>query len=271
MVSLVHSLPLSKVEIPEPRGQAASGERCGSTRTQTNVGAAERVLSIFGGSMLVAGGIKRLSLPGLVMAGIGGALIHRGSTGQCGVYKLLGVTAVPEQRAARQLTSNPLNQTIRVERSVAIHKPVGEVYAFWRNLENLPRFMNHLESVTVVDPHRSIWRAKAPRGRTVQWNADIVEEEINKKIAWKSVQGADVPNAGQVLFEAIPGGTTVTVLLAYTPPAGVLGALVARLFGEEPHQTVKEDLRRLKQILETGETPTTEGQPQGDCTGKCSR
>jgi uncharacterized membrane protein len=91
-----------------------------------------------------------------------------------------------------------------------------------------------------------------------------VEEEINKKLAWKSVEGADVPNAGQVLFEEAPGGTKVTVLLAYTPPAGVIGALIAKMFGEEPNQTVKEDLRRFKQIMEAGEVATTEGQPQGE-------
>jgi uncharacterized membrane protein len=162
--------------------------------------------------------------------------------------------------------SNPLNQTLRVERSITVQKPVAEVYSYWRNFENLPRFMDHLESVTVVDERRSIWKAKAPRGRTVEWNADIVEEEIHRKIAWKSVEGADVPNAGQVLFEDAPGGgTTVKVVMAYTPPAGVLGALVAKLFGEDPNGTVKEDLRRFKQIMEAGEKASTEGQPQGEC------
>jgi len=216
--------------------------------------------------MLVASGIRRMSLPGLIMAGIGGALIHRGSTGQCAMYKTLGVTTAKDSMV-RRVTSNPLNANIRVEQSVMVNKPVGEVYGYWRKLENLPRFMNHLESVTEVDKTRSMWKAKAPRGRTVEWNADIVEEEINRKIAWKSVQGADVPNAGQVLFEEVAGGgTKVAALLTYSPPAGVFGAIIARLFGEEPNQTVKEDLRRFKQIMETGEAPTTEGQPRGNCS-----
>lgn len=259
MVSPATSLPLSNVDIPEP--EQVRGGCCG-----TNVGEIERVVSILGGSMMVVGGVRRLSLPGLLMAGLGGALIHRGSTGQCGLYKALGVTTVAEQAGVRHVLSNPLNQRIRVERSVTVGKPVAEVYAFWRSLENLPRFMDHLESVTVVDTHRSTWRAKAPRGRTVEWNADIVEEEINRKIAWKSVEGADIPNAGQVLFEEAPGGgTTVHVVLAYDPPAGIFGALVAKLFGEEPTSTVKEDLRRFKQIMEAGEAPTVEGQPRGTC------
>jgi uncharacterized membrane protein len=262
MVSPTHSLPLSPIDIPAPRHSRPTG----TSRARANIGEVERIVSIFGGSLLVASGLKRISLPGLLLAGIGGALIHRGSTGQSVTYKALGVAPVADKSPLRRALSHPLNQSIRVERSVTIEKPVGEVFTFWRNFANLPRFMDHLEEVTVVDNTRSIWKTKAPRGRTVQWNADIVEEELNKKIAWKSVQGADVPNAGQVLFEDAPhGGTTLKVLLAYTPPAGIFGAAVAKLFGQDPNATVKEDLRRLKQILEAGEVPTTESQPQGTC------
>ena len=166
--------------------------------------------------------------------------------------------------------THPLHQHIRVEKSVTINKPIDQVYSFWRNLENLPRFMNHLESVKVVDEKRSHWKAKGPGSESVEWDATIVEEEANRKIAWKSSEDSSVPNSGQVLFREGPAGrgTEVKVLLAYDPPAGVFGALYAKFFGEEPGMQVEDDLRRAKQLLEAQEIPTTEGQPRGTCNGK---
>jgi uncharacterized membrane protein len=143
-----------------------------------------------------------------------------------------------------------------VRESITINRPVEEVYTFWRNFENLPRFMEHLESVTVVSQKRSHWKAKAPLGMDVEWDAEIVEDVPNRRIAWQSVDDAvhdaEVTNAGWVEFAPANGGTQVTVSMRYSPPAGKLGTLVAKLFGDEPSQTIPENLRRFKQVMETG-------------------
>lgn len=144
---------------------------------------------------------------------------------------------------------------IDVTASITINKPASEVYQFWHNFENLPRFMRHLESVRVLDSRRSHWVASAPAGMSVQWDAEMTEDRPDELIAWRSVEGADVPNSGSVRFTKAQGdrGTEVHVKLQYSPPGGPLGAAVARLFGEEPNQQVHGDLRRFKQVLETGE------------------
>jgi uncharacterized membrane protein len=144
---------------------------------------------------------------------------------------------------------------VHVSQAVTVNRPAEEVYRFWRDFGNLPRFMEHLESVEVIDERRSHWKAAAPAGSTVEWDAEIVEDVPNERIAWRSVQDADVENRGTVRFLPAPGGrgTEIHVDLRYEPPGGRLGALVAKLFGEEPSQQVNGDLRRLKQVLETGE------------------
>jgi uncharacterized membrane protein len=149
---------------------------------------------------------------------------------------------------------------VRVRKSVTVNRPVEEAYAFWRDLENLPRFMRHLESVRVLDERRSTWRAWAPGGTTVEWDAEITEERPNERLAWRSVEGSQIHNAGVVTFAAATGGrgTVVTAEMEYEPPAGALGARIARLFGEEPTQQVPEDLRRFKQVIETGQVVLSE-------------
>ena len=143
----------------------------------------------------------------------------------------------------------------RVVRGVTIGRPVEEVYAYWRNFENLPRFMRHLEEVVAIDEKRSRWRAKAPFGKSVEWEAEIVGEEPNERIAWRSVEGSQVQNSGVVRFAPAPGGrgTEVRVELEYKPPFGKLGSKIAMLWREEPRQQIADDLRHLKQVLETGE------------------
>ncbi len=140
-------------------------------------------------------------------------------------------------------------------KAITVNRPADELYRFWHNFENLPRFMEHLESVRVTGNGRSHWTAKAPAGATVEWDAEIVEDRPNEVIAWRSVDNADVYNAGVVRFERAPGGrgTEVRVEMEYRPPAGALGATVARLFGEEPTQQVGDALRQFKQVVETGE------------------
>jgi uncharacterized membrane protein len=144
---------------------------------------------------------------------------------------------------------------VQVRQSLTITRAPEEVYGFWRDFRNLPQFMSHLEAVQVLDERRSRWTARAPAGRTVEWEAEIVEDRPGELIAWRSLPGADVANSGVVRFARAPGdrGTEIVVELQYDPPAGALGAAVAKLFGEEPNEQVKSDLRRIKLVLETGE------------------
>ncbi|MEW6161187.1 MAG: SRPBCC family protein [Verrucomicrobiota bacterium] len=157
------------------------------------------------------------------------------------------------------------NRGFKVVKHITINRPVPELFSFWRNFENLPRFMKHLEAVIVRDARYSHWKARAPLGKSVEWDAEIINEHPDSLIAWRSCEGADVPNAGSVRFQAAPAGrgTEVVVALEYIPPAGRLGKLVAKLWSEEPEQQVADDLRRFKWIMETGEIPTIEGQPRG--------
>jgi uncharacterized membrane protein len=189
--------------------------------------------------------------------------VHRGATGNCAVYRALGVStgdsgAVLDARrrgiTGRAATVNA-RHAIKVERSVAIAAPRAELYAFWKDFTNLPRFMEHLESVRIDSPTRSHWKAKAPVGQTVEWDAEIVNDVPDSIIAWKTVGDPDVANAGAVNFKDAPGGrgTIVKVTLDYEPPGGRLGNLVARLFGEDPDRQVREDLLRFRQLMETGE------------------
>jgi uncharacterized membrane protein len=178
-----------------------------------------------------------------------------------------GVTALDaicSQRLSRRngaRTGGP----IRVAQAVTINRSPEELYRFWRDFQNLPRFMKHLESVRVTGDRRSHWVAKGPAEMTVEWDAEITEDRPNELIAWRSLEGSDVDNIGSVRFERAPGGrgAIVRVEMQYNPPAGVVGATVARLLGKDPEWQIKNDLRRFKQLMEAGEVITTEGQPAG--------
>jgi uncharacterized membrane protein len=148
--------------------------------------------------------------------------------------------------------------------TTTVRKPRQEVYAHWRQLSNLPAFMAHLERVDVLDPTRSHWVATAPFG-SVEWDATVTEDEPGEQIRWRSDEGATVPNEGTVRFVDAPGGrgTEVHVEMRYSLPGGTLGKAVARYFGEEPHQQLDDDLRRFKQVLETGEVVRSDGAPAG--------
>lgn len=134
---------------------------------------------------------------------------------------------------------------------------MAEVYRFWRRLDNLPRFMTHLNRVTETPDGKSHWVAEAPAGLAVEWDAEVINERENEVLAWRSLPGSDVVTAGSVNFDEARDGrsTQVSVNLQYAPPAGKAGAFIATLFGVEPSQTVREDLRRFKQLLEAGEIP----------------
>lgn len=234
--------------------------------SEVNVGEIERYGSIIGGAALIAAGLWRRSIPGVLLSVLGGAFIFRGVTGHCDAYSKLGVnTAGTGNGNHRRRGGVPDNKGTKVEKTIAINRAPDEVFKFWRNLENLPQFMTHVESIQVLDDKRSHWRVKGPAGKEVEWDAEIINEHENEMIAWQSLPGAEVQNAGTVRFETAPGnrGTYLKVALEFNPPGGVIGAAVAKLFGESPEQQMDEDLRRLKAILEAGEIPTTEGQPQG--------
>ena len=152
---------------------------------------------------------------------------------------------------------------VHVEEAVTVSRPVAEVFRFWRNFENLPRFMKHLRSVAQREAGVSHWVARGPAGLDVDWDARIINELEDKLIAWQSLEGSTISTAGSVNFREAPRGTEVRVNLQYNPPGGKIGATVAWLLGEEPGSQIREDLRRFKQLIETGEIPTTEGQAAG--------
>lgn len=156
--------------------------------------------------------------------------------------------------------------------AVTVRAPRDEVYAFWRDFENFPQFMAHIESVQISGDRRSHWKAKGPIG-TAEWDAELVEDNPGRMIAWRSLPHSEVPNYGTVRFQDAPGdrGTEVHVDIHYEPPAGRLGVTLAKIFGEEPQQQAKDDLRRFKQIKECGQVVRSEGSPEGPVTSRLMR
>lgn len=230
-------------------------------RTPTNVSDAERVVSLgVGGALLLnAIGGRHLNLAsGLA----GGYLLYRAATGHCPGYQALGLSFAGGTGPA---TAVAADAGVKVEHGVTVNAPVDEVYRRWRDFARLPDFMTHIREVKVHDDKRSTWTAKAPAGLTVQWDAEVVTDTPNRVIAWRSLPGSDVDTAGSVHFRMAPGGrgTEVRVSLKFDAPGGKLGRLVARLFGENPDQTVRGDLQRFKSIVEAGEVADTTGQPTG--------
>ncbi|MEO7470171.1 MAG: SRPBCC family protein [Sphingobium limneticum] len=144
-----------------------------------------------------------------------------------------------------------------IGRSVTINRPRDELFAYWRDFSNLPSFMDNVERIDILSDTTSHWVMKAPAGRTVEWDATITEEKAGEWIAWTSAEGADVPNSGRIEFrDAGARGTIVTATIAYDPPAGVVGKVIAKLFQGEPAIQARRDLRRFKQLMETGEVAT---------------
>jgi uncharacterized membrane protein len=173
----------------------------------------------------------------------------------------VGGVAAADVACTRRLARGTEGKSVEyVTRAMTINRPAAEVFAFWRDLSNLPRFMRHLQSVTPSGGRRSHWVATGPAGTTVEWDAELTEERTNEKIAWQSLPGAAIDNSGSVNFRPAPAGqgTEVVVRLRFTPPGGKLGAGLARLFGEHPDQQLQDDLRRFKQVVETGEISRTE-------------
>lgn len=236
------------------------------TDTSTNVGTTERIASAVGGGALLAYGIKRQDWLGALLGIVGGGLALRGATGHCQVYDALDVDTNEKSlfKRGKKQAKNWFDQETEVVKSVTINKSPSELYAFWRNFENLPKFMKHLESVKVLDEKRSEWKAKAPLGSDVKWNAVITEEDENNKISWTSFGESEIENSGKVEFlPTVERGTEVKVTIRYTPPAGKLGAIAAYFLTEEPETQVTEDLRRFKSLMEAGLIMSVEGQSSG--------
>jgi uncharacterized membrane protein len=228
-----------------------------------NITQAERIASAVVGGILATAGVKKRGVAGLFLGAAGSELLRRGLTGHSYFYEGIGIRTAPLGQG--ESISVPYELGIRVDQAITIGKPRSEVYRYFRNLQNLPRFMKHVESVRDLDGNRSHWVIRGPAGRHVEWDAVVHNEVPDERIAWRTLPGCDVQSAGTVLFRDAPGGrgTEVSVELQYNPPAGILGAAAAQLMGEEPGLKVNEDLHRLKQILELGEIVTTKGQPSG--------
>lgn len=234
------------------------------------------------GSRKIANGVAILAQPGRarwVWSRVGGDVVDLSALGAAFnadetdrrrlaavTLAVLGVTTLDvlcagrmSARGAGERRTRPYG--VRIEEVTTINRPIEEVFGFWRNVENLPRFMRHLESVQPIDGRRSRWRAKAPAGMTVEWEAELVQDVRDEWIAWRSIEGSGIRNSGSVRFSRAPGarGTEVRVQLEYAPPAGAVGRGLAWLFGEEPEQQIHEDLHRFKQLMETGEIPLSEG------------
>jgi len=202
-------------------------------------------LSVISGGALALYGLGRLlgnkKVSGGIMAAAGSALVYRG------------------------VTSERSMEPVHVERGFTIMKPIDEVYRFWRNFENFPKFMSHLDSVVVTGDRWSHWVARGPLGTTASWHAEIVDEAPNQHIVWRSKPDSMIDTRGSVQFRQAPGdrGTELFVAMDYRPPIGKVGDALFTLFGHSAEQKIREDLRHMKQLLEAGEIPTTEGQSHG--------
>jgi len=219
-----------------------------------NVGRTERWVSGVAGALLLGYGLRRRRYRA-VLAPLGVGLIGRAVSGRSLVNRALGRNTAVETRIS-PVASLERGEGTRVDRTTIIARSAPDLYQFWRRLDNLPRFMDNLESVTLVDARRSHWVAKGPLGARVEWDAEVHNEIPNELIAWRSLPGSEVDQAGSVHFTPIAEGTEVRVVLRYAAPAGKLGDAVARVLGDDPSQQIADDLRRLKQVMEAGDVPT---------------
>lgn len=230
------------------RGSETEGKM---SRRKVNVGLIDRRLSLISGAALGVGGImtmiNRRFIPGAAMLAFGGMFLYRGSTGYCSIYDTIGIS-----------TAGTSDTGITIEHSLTINRSPQDVYDFWRDFSNLPRFMDHLESVQISGPRTSHWKAKSPVGAPVEWDAELTEDSPHR-IRWTALENAEIPNEGSVEFrEASAGrGTEVHVTMRYFPPAGTAGKAAAKVLNMITRQQVEEDLKKFKQVMETGETATS--------------
>lgn len=216
----------------------------------------------------VAGDVVHLALLGRLVSGQSGERRSRATAATAAVVGITAVDLWASVRASRAQHGSGRPGPLELRASVTVNRPPQEVYDFWRDFTNLPTFMLHLLSVTTVDGtdgRRTRWEAQAPLGASVSWEAELTSEEPGRRISWKSLPGSRIDNAGTVHFAEAPGarGTEVSVVLHYDVPGGKVGRVVAKLLGEEPEQQVRDDLRRFKQVMETGRVVRSDGLPLG--------
>ncbi len=215
-----------------------------------NVGATERIASAVAGGFLTMFGLRRRGTAGYGMALLGAELLYRGASGHCKSYSVLGVSTKEYVEPGVPADVDHAH-SISVRQSVYVQRPREELFAMWRDFSRLPEFMDHLERVDVLSPTHSHWVVAGPAGSTVEWDAEIVDERENEWIAWRTVEPAQVPNNGTVMFcEMSDGGTDVFVTLEAQPPAGKFGDLVAKMFGRAPNRQVRQALTRFKEVAE---------------------
>lgn len=230
-----------------------AGERRRPT-LDVNVGRTERWISGVAGVLVLGYGLRRRRYRAL-LAPLGVSLIGRAVSGRSLVNRALGRNSARGSRTSPVASVGPGEGT-RIDRTVVIARSASDLYRFWRRFENLPRFMDNLESVTVLDDRRSHWVAKGPLGARVEWDAEVHNEIPDELIAWRSLPGSEVDQAGSVHFTPTPEGTDVRVVLRYAAPGGTLGDAMARALGDDPSRQIADDLRRLKQVMEAGDIPT---------------
>jgi uncharacterized membrane protein len=214
------------------------------------------------GTALALSGLQRGRLAGLGLVGIGAALVHRGVIGHCHGYHLLGI----HTNTLPSATVIPAKQGCQVEQSVTIARSAAELYSFWRNVENLPTIMRHVQRVEALNDRQSRWTANGPLNFALSWEAEIFNERENEFIAWRSLPDSAVDTAGSIRFTPLSHdrGTAVAVNLRYNPPGGKVSEKLAALFGAGLKSQIEEDLRRFKSSMEAGEVPTVTGQPRGE-------
>jgi uncharacterized membrane protein len=217
----------------------------------SNVGDVERMASVAVGGALMLMGLRGGLARMLLLEGLGGALVYRGVTGHCHLYDALGIDRTPSEAGV------PARAGVRVEHSVRVDQPPAEVYAFWRKLDNLPRFMDHLRSVEERDDGTSIWVANAILGATVEWRARIINDQPDELIAWESLPGSGVETAGSVRFEPLDGGraTNLHVSLKYNPPLGRAGIALAAFLGDDGESKIRQSLDDVKYLLTASPAP----------------
>lgn len=229
-------------------------------RSDRKMAPQKRLLYGIAGGALVTFGLRQRSFLGGLAALVGTDLVTNGATGHH-LHEFLGAVEHLGPRGTRI----PHQIGVQVQRSVLVNTTPTDAYAFVRNLENLPRFLKHLKNVQISDEKRSHWVVRGPGEKNIEWDAEIITDSPGHVISWRSLDHPDVKSAGSVHFEPAIGGrgTVIRVRMQYLPIGGALRAFVAKLFGEDPDLQLDEDLHRLKQVLETGEIATTQGQPRG--------
>lgn len=287
-----YATPAYRAAAPHPRYAQNRGYQP-QRGSAPNVDTTERQIAVAAGGLLLLYSLLNRSRTSLFTGALGAALFWHGQSQRSPIYAALDVNTArrplwgngqegqrhgreqgrlvwpqPAQSQARrepQSQQEPRGNTIEIERAVTIDKPAAELYAYWRQLENLPKFMHHLQKVEQTGEKRSQWEARLIGGLSVSWDADIVEDVANERIVWRTLPDAQVQQRGVVTFTPATGerGTVVKVDLRYTPPGGIIGETFAQLLNGITAQQIKDDISRFKSLMEAGEIATVEGQSSG--------